>query len=179
MSKPQEKKLAWYKSRWVRRTGEIALFLALFQGILYWQTRNLLDSGQKVPEFQLSDLDGNVVSSAHLKGKRVILHFWASWCSVCKTNIPVFTSMHSLYQHDPLFISIAIDGDRTEIIRKMRREKGISYPVLVGNGEIARLFRISAYPTTYFIDAQGRIRSQDSGFLSPLGLWYKTWKLRF
>lgn len=166
-----------FKKFYQHRIGKwiinILLILFIFQLALYWQTQSLLQSGQTMPDFSLQTLQGETLALKDLKGKRVIIHFWATWCPVCKTNIPVFNNMYSWYKESPVFISIVMDGERRAVLEKIVRDKGIQYPVLLGSAELAATFRISAFPTTYFVDENGFIRSQDRGFLSPLGLWYK------
>lgn len=159
--------------RWLRRGGEVVLFVALLYGITQWQSRGMLDSGRPAPDFSLSSLSGDTYHLSDLRGRRVILHFWATWCPVCKSNIPFFNFTAPYYQKDPVFLAIAVDGQNRHKVASIAKDKEISYPVLLGNPAIGRKYRVTKYPSTYFINEKGEITAQDSGFLTPLGLWWK------
>jgi peroxiredoxin len=159
--------------RWLRRGVEAALFVALLYGITQWQSRGMLASGRPAPEFALTSLSGQTYRLEDLRGRRVVVHFWATWCPVCKNNIPLFNLIAPYYQKDPIFLAVAVDGQNRHKVAAVAEDKGITYPVLLGSPKIGRQYRVSKYPSTYFINEQGRITAQDSGFLTPLGLWWK------
>ncbi len=152
----------------------LGIFVLFYLGIMFYQNRALIANGQVAPSFQLTSLSGKKYSLAQFKGKRVILHFWATWCPVCKANISVFRLIQGSYNDDPIFLSVVSDGHRLARIRQIKKEKKINYPILLGSPKIVKDYKVNRFPTTYFIDKKGRIASKDSGFLTPIGIWWRS-----
>lgn len=154
------------------------LLLAVYAAVTAFNVRSLVSVGAAAPSFQLRALDGKLHDLQQYKGRRVILHFWATWCSVCKVNIPTFRWLHSSYNKDPIFLSVVADSQRINTIKALKQNKQINYPILLAKPHILRDYRIQKYPTTYFIDAKGRIAAKDAGYLSPIGLWWRSFWVR-
>lgn len=161
----------------LRRWGiQLSIFLVLYLGMTTWMNRSMLATGASAPAFTLQNLKGKQVSLKQYKGRRVILHFWATWCSACKLNMPMLQMTTRSYKNDPIFLSIVTDGHRLEAVRQIVQKKKLTYPILIGNQKLAQMYRVSRYPTTYFIDKRGRIVTQDSGVITPVGFVLRsTW----
>jgi peroxiredoxin len=153
---------------------KIALLLVLYLGLSAWMARSLLPSGELAPQFQLADLDGKVHSLHQYKGKRVILYFWATWCTACSVNVPILRYVQSSYRDDPVLLSVVVDGQNLAAVRAIQQNKDITYPILLGNESMIRQYRINRFPSTYFIDAKTRISSKDTGILTPIGIWWRS-----
>lgn len=129
-----------------------------------------LDAGQLAPEFVLPALAGTenpAVQLAGFRGRPVVLSFWTTWCPHCQQQTPVMVDAAARYAaHGIHFIGINVREDRP-IVQNYVRANKILYPIALDTrGEIADLYRVTGYPTTYFLDATGRIAAQHVGQLS-------------
>jgi peroxiredoxin len=120
---------------------------------------NSLAQGQPAPDFSLKTLDGQAtVTLSELRGKGVILNFWASWCAPCRKEMPVLQQAHETYQAQGLAIlAINVSSQDTPAEAKaFVEELRLTMPVLLDEGSAAEeAFRILGLPTSFFIDSQG------------------------
>lgn len=162
---------------WLRRiwswTWQLGLLLLLYLAVTTWMTRSLLSTGTPAPAWALVDMQGKTHTLQQYRGKRVVLHFWATWCAVCKTNIPMLRYLASSYRHDPVLLSVVQDGHNVAEIQRIQKAKGIQYPILRANAGMIATYQVSQYPTTYFLDTKGRISSKDVGLITPFGFWMR------
>lgn len=135
--------------------GFIALLGALL-GYLW-----LAPSGQApAPQASFTDLQGNSFSLEQLKGKSVIINFWATTCPGCVVEIPALVELsHQYASKNLVIIGVAMDYDPESQVREMVRQKNMTYPVVLDtNGEIAKAFdNVTLTPTTFFISKTGTI----------------------
>ena len=133
-------------------------------------------SGADTVDFALTDQHGTQHSISDYRGKVIFLNFWATWCSPCRMEMPDIQELYQEYEGmgeeaEVVFLSVATpgiggEGTREEVIRFME-ENGYTYPVLMDEtGEVSAMFGISAYPTTYMIDREGKVYGYVSGTLS-------------
>lgn len=158
---------AWKYWPWLRDLGLIALVVI---GIRAYQQRGL-PSGP-APELTGRDLSGAAVSLAAYRGKPVALHFWATWCGVCKAE----QSNIDAVSRDLPVLSVASQSGSVADVEAYVREHGIEPRVIAdASSELARRFGVSAYPTTFVIDAGGEIRHVEVGYTTELGLRARMW----
>jgi thiol-disulfide isomerase/thioredoxin len=121
-------------------------------------------AGKAAPPFQVKSLDGVAYALSDLKGKVVVLDFWATWCRPCREAIP---SLDKLYREfkDKDVIVLGVDvGEASGVVAKFVKTAGISYPVvLTANTEIAYDYRITAYPTFIVIGRDGMVTGENVG----------------
>ncbi len=122
-----------------------------------------------VPDFTVTDQDGNSVSLSDFVGKPVILNFWASWCGPCKSEMPDFDAAYAQYGDEIHFVMVNLtDGYREtpEVAQKFIEEQGYSFPVYFDTESSAAMaYRVTSIPATYFIDAKGDPVAQGRGAL--------------
>ncbi len=147
---------------------------AVLVAIFAWQRRGLVETGTPAPALQLTDLDGARVDLGALRGKRVLVHFWATWCTVCALQHGTINGVHASAGDDDLVLSVVADGEDAARVRAYVAEHEIAYPVLLGDRATLRAWRIDRFPTNYFIDAAGRISARDVGLTTP---WTTRWRL--
>jgi peroxiredoxin len=119
------------------------------------------------PQFELTDLTGNIVKSESLQGKVVILVFWATWCDECRKELPELDILYKKYRNDGLeVIAINLDSSPARLTRFLQRTKP-SFPVLHDEkGTVAAAYSVSGIPTSFIIDRTGIASRRISGFES-------------
>ncbi len=119
------------------------------------------------PDFTVLDREGNRVSLSSLRGKPVVLNFWASWCGPCKREMPDFEDAYKKYGNDVqfLFINLA-DGqsETVEIATAYIDGQGYTFPIYFDTqSEAVTAYGISSIPTTFFINADGVLVTYATG----------------
>jgi len=125
--------------------------------------------GTQAPEFALPDLDGKIVKSGDLKGKVVILDFWATWCPPCRQEIPHFVALQSKYRNQGLaIVGLSLDQGGASVVRPFAEEHNVNYMMLIANDETAMGYGgITGIPTTFVIDKDGKIVKRFLGYTDP------------
>jgi peroxiredoxin len=119
--------------------------------------------GIAAPDINLTDMDGNKIILSQLKGKRVVLDFWATWCPPCKREIPHFIMLANEIKSDNLVI-IGISSEDKSTLKKFIKKTGINYPIVSADNLPSPFAQISSIPTTFFIDRNGIIQNVLSGY---------------
>ncbi|MFW2488075.1 TlpA family protein disulfide reductase [Clostridium chromiireducens] len=118
----------------------------------------------KAIDFKLKDLSGNELSLSDLKGKKVFLNFWATWCPPCKAEMP---EIEKLYQEtkDSDLVIIAVEiGEPLDTVKPFIENNKYNFKVLLDPDQsVATKYSISSIPTSYFIDEEGNIVSKHVG----------------
>jgi thiol-disulfide isomerase/thioredoxin len=119
------------------------------------------------PAFTVKDLDGRDVSIASMRGKVVIVNFWATWCGPCRAEIPDLVALQAKYKDTLQVIGISEDEAGVEVVRRFAAEHKINYPVAMMTPEIEKLYPgISALPTSFIVDRESRVVQKHVGMLT-------------
>ncbi|RKP51631.1 TlpA family protein disulfide reductase [Cohnella endophytica] len=125
---------------------------------------------QVAPDFQLKDLNGNSVSLSDYKGKTVLMNFWATWCQVCKAEMPHVEKLYEKYKDgDVVILSVNATSQERDAqrVENYVDKHGLSFPIVLDErGEALHDYRVTAYPTTYIIGPDGKIRQRYLGAFS-------------
>jgi peroxiredoxin len=128
-------------------------------------------AGSAAPDFTLHDLDGNQVSLSQFRGKKVILNFWASWCTPCKIELPHLQTVWNKYSAggDVAFLTVAGSQSDEGAIRSYVKDNNYNFTVCLDSDDSTfNTYEIVSIPKTYFIDKGGVIRRVQQGmFTSP------------
>jgi len=120
------------------------------------------------PAFQLNDLDGKPLSLTEAKGKIVLLNFWATWCGPCRAEIADLVDLQKRYSGKLEIIALATDEDDPDEVRRFILRSGINYRVAMASDEVRRDYGgVAALPTSFVIDAEGRIVQKHVGLNDP------------
>jgi len=122
------------------------------------------------PNFSLKTLEDQEITLSELKGKVVLLDFWATWCGPCKESIPHLVQIYKSNQKKGLeLIGMSMDKKgEVDTVRHFVRSMDIPYPIIMTPEEVARNYGISGLPTTIVIDKKGKIREKIVGFNSSI-----------
>jgi len=168
---------AWHRARerwWLRWSVDLGVATLLFLAITSWQTRHL-PSGTLAPDFQLRTLSGEQVRLSELRGKPVVLEFWAPWCGVCKAESSTLSAVKSLVGERAHVLTIAVAYDNEADVRRFVQEQGVDYPVLLGEASLPRELHVDSFPTTFILSPEGRIENATVGYTTRLGLLWRLW----
>ncbi|MCT4603851.1 MAG: TlpA family protein disulfide reductase [Marinifilum sp.] len=143
----------------------ISLFVALTLTASDYQG-SLLKKGDKVPEFTVTTLDGKEIASSELKGKVVLINFFATWCGPCMKELPEVQKHLWPKFKDKNFVMISIGRQHTkdELI-KWNKKKGFTFPIAPDpKREIYSKFASQYIPRNFIVDKSGKIIWQGVGF---------------
>lgn len=125
------------------------------------------DIGSKLPEFSVKDLQGREISSASLRGKVVLIDFWATWCQPCRKEMPGYQRLLDRYGPD----GFAVVGFKFDTMKDTEdplifaKKIGVRYPLAIATEEVKQKFGgIEGLPTTLLYDRQGLLRKKVIGF---------------
>jgi peroxiredoxin len=127
-----------------------------------------LNVGDTAHNFSLSDLDGRQVTLADYQGQPVVINFWATWCPPCRLEMPEFQRAYEEYEDDDLVILAVNEAEEPEVVRSFfYDEMGYTYtPLLDADGRVAEAYGAIGLPSTFFVDAGGRVTAVHRGALT-------------
>ena len=111
------------------------------------------------PDFSLESLDGGTMRLSDLRGKAVLLNFWATWCGPCKIEMPWFVDLQNQYRAQGLqIVGVAMDDASKADIAKFAKDMGVNYPILIGKEAVGDEYGgVPALPETFLIGRDGKI----------------------
>jgi cytochrome c biogenesis protein CcmG/thiol:disulfide interchange protein DsbE len=120
------------------------------------------------PDFKVEGLDGKALSLADSRGKVVLLNFWATWCGPCREEIPDLIALQQKYRDQLQIIALTVDEDDAAMVKKVVAQSGINYPVAMSPEDVRTQYGgITALPTSFILDTQGRIVQKHEGLRDP------------
>ncbi|MBM4761989.1 redoxin domain-containing protein [Bacillus sp. B15-48] len=129
-----------------------------------------LDEGNLAPEFSLMDLNGNEVNLSDYRGKKILLNFWATWCPPCKAEMPYMQEYFEKYQSDGfeiLAVNATVTEKSKEDVFRFIDDYDLTFTIPMDErNQVSSGYEILAFPTSFFIDSDGVIRSKVIGGLT-------------
>lgn len=185
---------SWFSKKWIfAATGGIVVCLCLMVlpspkvlahrclecTVAVWQ--NLLPSAPTqtnlkppsgrtlAPDFNLKDANGRDLHLADLKGKVVLVNFWATWCEGCQMEIPLLVEFQKKFEAKGLvIIGISMDDDGWKSVRPWVKEKKVNYRIVIGNEGLGKQYGLDGMPLTALVDREGRIADVRPGLVDKM-----------
>ncbi|RMH13225.1 MAG: TlpA family protein disulfide reductase [Gemmatimonadetes bacterium] len=129
--------------------------------------------GTALPAFRAVTLAGDTLDSGDFEGRVVVVNFWATWCAPCRWEMPALQKLHEERKERGLILlGISRDGGGAEgAVRAFLDERGVTYPVTIDDGRLARAFGgLRGLPTTLIVDRRGVVRHRVYGYFAPAAL---------
>lgn len=157
---------------WRRRPWRVALPLVAAVGVGVWGVTLVAAlqleraAQQPLPQLVLQDLDGAPVDLADLRGAPMVVNLWATWCGPCRREMPVLVDGER--EHPEVRFVFADQGEGAGEVRRFLAEQQLAPErvLLDAHAELARHYNVPGYPTTLFLDAEGRLRDRHVGELT-------------
>ncbi len=119
------------------------------------------------PDFSLKGADGEDVRLSDLRGKVVLVNFWATWCEGCQVEIPWFVEFQSKYGARGLkVVGVSMDDDGWKSVKPWIKEKQVNYSIVIGNEGLAKQYGVDGMPQTVVVDARGKIAAVRAGIVN-------------
>ena len=164
-----------YKTAFARKNGSTAGFDEALAGLKADAAKkarlDLMKDRVNKPavDFTLKSLDGKVVKLADLRGKVVVLDFWATWCGPCKYSFPYLQKVYDKYRGNDRVVILAVNTWESEtgkareaLVKKFIDENRYTFPVLLDEGVVEK-YGVNGIPTKFVIDRNGRIQFRKIG----------------
>lgn len=126
-----------------------------------------LKKGETAPDFTLTNLEGKEMSLSDLRGKKVVLNFWASWCGPCRKEMPEMQKFYEAYKDknvEVVAVNLTHFERKREHVDEFVKEFGLTFPIPLDiKNEQYEKYKVLTIPTTYFLDENGVIKERHLG----------------
>jgi peroxiredoxin len=120
---------------------------------------------ENAPDFSLKSIGGEEINLSRLRGKIVFVDFWATWCGPCRESIPHLVHLHKKYSEKGFeIIGVSVDKNGVDPVRRFAESLDIPYPIVIAPADLDKQYGVSALPTGFLIDKDGRIQEKFVGF---------------
>ncbi len=123
--------------------------------------------GFLAPDFELRTLEGSTIRLSDLRGRPVVINFWATWCPPCRTEMPAFVREYERYRDRGLVVLAVNQAEQPETVAAFRDAFQLTFPILLDPYmEVSEQYEIRFLPTTFFVNADGVISDMVTGGMS-------------
>ena len=119
---------------------------------------------RQAPDLILPDLAGKTVNLADLRGKPVLVNFWATWCDSCRVEMPELENLFRRSGGKFSVIGVSMDEDAAAVPPFIKEHK-LTFPILIADRKVSAAYAVRSLPVAYLIDAEGRIARRWVGAL--------------
>ena len=125
----------------------------------------------KAPDFTLTDMSGKKVSLSALRGKVVLVEFWATWCPPCKDAVPEMNKVYEKYKDKNVEVLAICVDQGSDVMSKLNsfvKEYRVNYPVFVDDKKVNVSYGVANVPVAFIIDKEGKVAKKHVGFMEDL-----------
>jgi thiol-disulfide isomerase/thioredoxin len=167
---PEEKK-KWTRKRLLKEIAFMALLVIVVSNVISYIRQPALEQSE-LPRINEVLISGKTFDSDVYGGKPLMIHFWATWCPVCKAEADNIERLSRYYN----VVTFAVKSGSDEEIKTYMQERGHHYRVINDeDGKWAGRFSVNAYPTSFIYDSKGRVSSSEVGYTSTVGMALRMW----
>lgn len=155
--------------------GVLILVILAMTGVISSDMINLGGGGGRLasavidkpaPDFELENMAGGKVKLSNLKGKLVVINFWATWCGPCVREMPMLQEYQDLYPDELIILGIDMQESR-ETVQDFLDKFNLTYTILLDfTGKVGQMYQVFALPNTLFVDKDGILRYHHIGYMS-------------
>lgn len=155
----------------------IGLALAVFLAMAAFNSRHMLPADREAaPRLAGQTISGAFYDLSRSAGRPALVYFFAPWCKVCAASADNLARLRRWRDGTDLeMVAVALDWENVDSVRAYATRHQLELPVLLGDGDIARQWRVYGYPSYYVLDGKHGIARRDAGYSSQFGLWWRTW----
>jgi len=162
------------RQRWFRLALQVISLLLLLLALRAWMQRGMVAG--PVPELQGSLLNNESYSLLADSRRPLLVHFWASWCPVCKLEQE---SIQAISKDYPV-ITIAMQSGEANEIAEFMRQQGLQFPVINDpHGRLSRRFGVRAVPSSFIVADNNTIVFRETGYTTGIGLRLRLWLAQY
>lgn len=155
---------------WRRWLPEVILFIAILFAVNWWHTRNAARG--PVPPLEAVTLSGQPFNIEQFRGHPAVIHFWASWCHICRAEQDAIDTLGEDYA----LITVAMQSGDEPTVKSYLADNQLHFAVINDrHGEIADRFGVTGVPTSFVLDSKGEIRFVERGYTTRWGLMLRLW----
>jgi len=155
----------------MKKSTNVARAAIALIGVLAWpalgsaQVR-LFKDPIAAADFSVTTIDGRSIRLSAMRGKVVLVNYWATWCPPCRAEVPDLIRLQAKYQDRLVVIGVSEDEGGLELVKRFTRDHGINYPIVMSSPALAKVFPgVTSLPTTFVLDREGRVVQRHIGLL--------------
>ncbi|EMJ94409.1 thioredoxin-like domain-containing protein [Leptospira alstonii] len=159
----------------LKKSGKIALWVFLFLAVTI--SLSIFKASDIKPGISLDTLRGSAIRGCFdCKPKVTVVYFWATWCGVCSTNLPLVKWYSHQLENSSRFSFVSVEeGESEEQLNRYVREKDLQFKIIRANVSFLKEWKVNSYPSFVILDRSGRIRFADSGMMNPFSFFLRIW----
>jgi peroxiredoxin len=151
-------------AHWVARAASFLMLALLSHGALGQQL--VAWRGDPTPALMLEDMKGNSINLANLRGKTVLINFWATWCAPCVEEMPSIQGLKARFNQEKFEVLAVNVGESKERVEAFLKKVPVNFSILFDpQGDASRNWKVHGFPTTFILGPDGRIRYYHVGDL--------------
>ena len=152
---------------------QIIVFFTIFQLLSWFKTSDMLEIESTISTIPVLTTTTNESISLSAADKKLVLYFFAPWCSICHASIE---NLQLLYQQNANIdvIAIALDYTQEQEIIDFAKQHQLTFPIAYGNEQVKQLYKVTAYPSYYVISEDNLIKSKSMGYSTEVGLYIRS-----